>query len=524
MTESQIEAKRAAALALLRNEFPVYAPECLKIRTKSGTIVPFALNRIQLHIHARLNAQLERTGKVRAIILKGRQGGASTYIGGRFYHKTSMHRGIQTFILTHALDATDNLFAMVERFYKHNPIKPITSAANAKELSFGELESGYSVGTARATEIGRSSTIQLLHWSEVAFSQNASDHFSGLVQTVPDEPGTEIILESTANGPTGEFYQRWQQAEAGIGDYEAIFVPWFWSEEYRRPVPAGFKLDEEEAEYQQQHGLDLEQMVWRRAKITELRDPLKFKQEYPATAAEAFENTGNDSFIKAASVMAARKATKEGIGPLILGVDPSRYGDDRFSVAWRRGRKISKVESRDQLGTVEAVGWLKTIIDNDKPDRVFIDAGGGGDRIFDMMISWGAPYDQLLELVNFGGAAQESVTVMRDGTKRAGPKNRRAEMWLRSRDWLEQEGGADIPDSDALHSDAIGPGYKYDLTSQQLILESKDDMRKRKIRSPDEWDAVALTFASPVKPKRPHPIDRPRVVTIGSDSSGWMGS
>lgn len=59
--------------------------------------------------------------------------------------------------------------------------------------------------------------------------------------------------------------------------------------------------------------------------------------------------------------------------------------------------------------------------------------------------------------------------------------------------------GADIPDSDALQADACGPGYKYD-SSTRLVLESKDDMRRRDAPSPDEWDAVALTFAEPVSP------------------------
>jgi hypothetical protein len=70
-------------------------------------------------------------------------------------------------------------------------------------------------------------------------------------------------------------------------------------------------------------------------------------------------------------------------------------------------------------------------------------------------------------------------------------------MWWNSRDWLADELGADIPDLDSLQADACGPGYKYDA-NQMVLLESKEDMRKRGVRSPDEWDAVALTFAEPV--------------------------
>ena len=60
-------------------------------------------------------------------------------------------------------------------------------------------------------------------------------------------------------------------------------------------------------------------MAWRRIKIAELRDPALFKQEYPANAAEAFQQTGHDSFIPPALIANARKATHEPSGPLIMG-------------------------------------------------------------------------------------------------------------------------------------------------------------------------------------------------------------
>jgi hypothetical protein len=70
-------------------------------------------------------------------------------------------------------------------------------------------------------------------------------------------------------------------------------------------------------------------------------------------------------------------------------------------------------------------------------------------------------------------------------------------MWLKSREWLEDPAGAALPDSDALQADACGPAYGFDSHSR-LKLESKEHMRARGAKSPDEWDAVALTFAEPV--------------------------
>lgn len=483
----------------LRDDFEHYAPRCLRIRTKAGEVLPLNLNRAQRYVHERLEAQLQATGKVRALLLKARQQGFSTYIGGRFYHKVTHKRGRQAFILTHEQDATDNLFGMTERYHEHCPemVRPQTGAANAKTLAFDLLDSGYSVGTAGTKAVGRSKTIQYLHGSEVAFWPNAPTHFAGVVQAVPDLPGTEIILESTANGIGGEFHERWQQAEAGIGDYIAVFVPWFWSDEYRRPVPPGFVATDEEWLLIDSFGLDDEQLVWRRAKIAELKDPMLFAQEYPATAQEAFQTTGHDSFIKAAAVLRARKATCEGIGALVLGVDPARFGDDRFVIYARRGRKAWKVGSWPKIDTVGGANRVKEAMDSLKPKKVFIDAGGLGVGVIDLLKSWGGIYESIVSAVNFGGAPMRVEETLPDGTKKPGPKNRRSEMWMGAKEWLDDEGGADIPDEDLIQGDLCGPGYYYDA-NQRLMLESKEDMRARGVRSPDDGDALALTFAEPV--------------------------
>ena len=487
----------------LRDDFEHYAPRCLKIRTKSGKIEPLALNQAQEYVHAKLEAQRQKTGKVRALILKARQQGFSTYIAGRFYHRVTHTEGLQCFILTHEQAATDNLFGMVDRYHKHNHplVKPSTGASNAKELYFDKLDSGYSVGTAGAKAVGRSKTVQLFHGSEAAFWPNAPTHFAGVVQAIPDLPGTEVILESTANGVGGEFHERWQMAEAGIGDYQAIFVPWFWSKEYQRPVPDGFLLSDEEQDYAELHGLTTEQMVWRRAKIAELKDPLLFKQEYPATAAEAFQTTGHDAFIAANDaevVLRARKHTLEPMGPLVVGMDPAGQGADATAVAWRRGGKLLKVERRHKLTAVDKANWVKAIIDQDKPAKMFVDVGGGYGEFIQIVRDWGDPYDKIVEAVNFGSDPQDPPKIGEGGEPLPGPRNRRAEMWMRMRDWLEDTLGADIPDDDALHADLMAPGYRHD-TRQNILLESKVDIKKRGMRSPDAADALALTFASPVR-------------------------
>lgn len=488
----------------LKDDLEHYASRCLKIRSKSGAIEPFIFNRAQNYLHEKLEAQRNSIGKVRALIVKGRQQGCSSYVSGRFYHRITHSKGFRVFILTHEQEATDNLFGMVNRFHEHCPlpVKPHTGAANAKELFFDNLDSGYKVGTAGTKAVGRSQTIQLFHGSEIAFWPNAETHAAGVLQAVPDLPGTEVILESTANGVGNFFHQRWREAETGASDYIAVFIPWFWQDEYRKPVPERFSPTEEELEYQDAYELDLQQICWMRNKISELKDPLLFKQEYPANAAEAFQLTGHDSYIPAVLVLKARKMRVDAVGPLVIGADPARYGDDRFSIAWRRGRKLERLESRRKLNTVDGANWIRQIIDADKPAKVFIDVGGIGGGVVDIIESWGDPYRNAIKAISFGEAPQDTYDYDVDGTKTvAGPLNRRAEMWMRSKEWLETTGGVELPDRDSIQADACAPGYKYNINNK-LVLQSKEEMRKHGLVSPDEWDAIALTFAEPVSEKK----------------------
>lgn len=472
----------------LKSDFLHYAAKCLSIRTKAGKVESFTMNTAQLHIHACIEEQLARTGKVRAIILKGRQQGCSTYVEGRFYWKVTHRKGVRAFILTHHADATNNLFELASRYHDNCPVvvKPHTGASNAKELLFDLLDSGYKVGTAGSTAVGRGSTIQFFHGSEVAFWPNAQTHAAGVLQAVPDEPGTEVIKESTANGLGNYFHKEWQDAVAGKSDYIAIFVPWYWQEEYAREVPAGFTLDSDEEKYRDAYELTMEQMVWRRAKIVELGE-LLFKQEYPATAAEAFQMSGHDPYIPAPLVVAARGNKVEGIGPHKLGVDPARYGDDRTSLCYRQGRKVHWIRSYEKKSTMEVAGIVFKAIQEIGADQCAIDVGGLGAGV----------YDRLEELVDQEKCQLVPVNSAETPIDQDRYTNKRAEMWGEQKDWLTA-GPVSLPDDDELQADLTQIKYGYD-SSNRLKMEKKEDMRKRGLRSPDKADSLGLTFAEPVK-------------------------
>lgn len=489
MSSKLLSPSELAELAKLEDNYSLFAETLLKIRTKSGVIKNLKFNRAQNFIHEKLEHQIKMIGKIRALILKGRQQGCSTYVGGRFYHKTTHNRGIRTFILTHEQEATNNLFGMVERYYELMPpvYRPSIGASNRKELVFDKLDSGYRVGTAGTKGVGRSATIQLFHGSEVAFWPHADTHAAGILQAIPNEPGTEVILESTANGLGNFFHQAWQQAVSGQSEYQAIFVPWFIQPEYRDPPAPDFALDDEEMDYQQVYGLDLRQMAWRRKKIIELGDPLLFKQEYPATPEEAFQTTGVESYIKSEHVMLARKQQlHRSYGAVLAGFDPARDGKDRDAWIYRQGLNAFGLEYHQMKDFSEKVAFvIRKLRSEPHIDQLYIDYGGGGWEIAGMLREAG--YDRRVRVVNFGAAADYNEMYF----------NKRAEMYGNLKAWISDRNEIpSIPDDDELHADLCAPTYGYDIRSR-IKLERKAEVKKRFLKSPDGADALALTFAYP---------------------------
>lgn len=475
----------------LKSEYTFYAEKILRIRTKEGAILPFILNDVQQYIHNTLSEQKTKTGRVRAIILKGRQQGCSTYVAGRYYHKTTHSKGLRTFILTHDTKATSNLFEMVQRYYEHTPeaLRPVLGTSNQKELSFSLLDSGYHVGTAGSRGTGRSNTIQLFHGSEVAFWPHAAEHAAGVLQAIPDGEGTEVILESTANGMGNYFHQQWCKAVAGKGDFIAVFIPWYWQKEYIKPVPEAFVLDEEEISYMDTYDLTLNQMAWRRAKIESLGDPLLFKQEYPATPDEAFQFSGVDSFISSDIVAKARKNPEfSTYGAIVAGYDPARDGKDRDALIYRQGVNAFGLTYKDFRTTPERIAFCKQVLDNPiiRLDTLFLDYGGGGYEIGGMLDEAG--YGDRIRVINSGTGADKAHLY----------KNKRAEMWGDMKAWLTDKNvPVHIPDDNSLHADIVAPGWKYD-SNTKIQLESKKEIKKRELLSPDGGDALALTFAQTV--------------------------
>ena len=553
MAEAELEPELSEAAliehyARLKADFEYFAPRCLVIRTKDAGNQPFVLNEAQLFAHQTAEQQMADEGRVRIIVLKGRQQGMSTYIEGRFYWKVIHRKGVSAFILTHEGKATGNLFEMATRYHDNCPddLRPSTDRDSGKELHFDLLDSGYKVGTAGSKGTGRSATFQYFHGSEVAFWPNAEDHTTGAMQTVPETSG-EIWLESTSDGMGNFFFFHWVKAVAGLNGYIALFIPWFWQSEYELPYN-GETLDSsadpdnpDEVELLDRFGpggwdapsedpakcLTPENLMWRRRKIAQLPDGVaQFKREYPNDPQEAFENAGYRQLISARAVGRAiangarvneegthlnnQGGTIEARGPMILGVDPARFGDDRLAIALRQGRITWDITSYEhKMDQMEIAGLVKMILDSLPIDACFIDEGMGV-GVIDALHEQG--YEEV-EGVNFGAGAWNQQKY----------GNRRNEMWQEMKEWFDDpnvvliHNGAEDREKKTEEAtlDLCAVEYKFNSRNMKE-LEPKDKTKERLGLSPDCGDALALTFARPVAYSEPPPDGDPH---SGRDNS-----
>ena len=295
----QAEQARIKLRLRLLNDFTFYAKHCVKIRTKKGTIVPLVLNRVQKRFAQAIIDQMTTTGRVRMVVLKARQQGLSTVITAWQYWWLSQRKAQKGLVMAHEADSTTTLFDMYKRVHDNVPdeVRPHAKYSSRTELQFDRLDTGLRVATAGGRGVARGETLTTAHLSEVAFwpTAFAATNFNGLIQAVPDEPGTAVFLESTAQGMTGKFREMWVGAADGSNGYVPFFSAWFESDEYRETAPDDFTRTPDEEALAKQFNLDDDQLYWRRRKIAQNGLGL-FKQEYPATPDEAFLSTGRPVF------------------------------------------------------------------------------------------------------------------------------------------------------------------------------------------------------------------------------------
>ena len=222
-----------------------------------------------------------------------------------------------------------------------------------------------------------------------------------------------------------------------------------------------------------------------------------------------FPNASDDQFIGTSLVeeAMARAPAQDPSAPVVVGVDPARFGADATVIAVRQGRDIIAIRRYRGDDTMEVVGRVIDTITEFSPQLVVIDEGGLGAGVVDRL------KEQRYKIrgVNFGNKSAKPLMY----------GNKRAEMWGAMKEWLKT---ASIPKDKFLKSDLTGPMMKPD-SKGTIFLESKKDMKARGLASPDAADAIAITFAFPVARREARVDTRPRTVYAGGAvSSGWMAS
>lgn len=289
-----------------------YIERFLVIRTKKGRLTRLRFKPAQVELYETMKREHEAGRPVRIVILKARQLGFSTLIEAVFFQDAATRPLVRTMIVAHEEEATSNLFRMNKLFYDQLPtaLRPMRKNSNAQEIVFENptkdaadkernpgLMSSIRCVTAGGGEVGRSYTLTNVHASEAAFWPHMNETLDSLLQAVPDDPDTAVVIETTPNG-FNSFKTFWDDAVAGKNGFLPVFFPWFKEPEYRREVAPGTEWTEDEERMREAYGLDDEQLAWRRWCIANnLRgDAEKFKQEYPSCPEEAFLTSGNPFF------------------------------------------------------------------------------------------------------------------------------------------------------------------------------------------------------------------------------------
>ena len=239
-------------------------------------------------------------------------------------------------------------------------------------------------------------------------------------------------------------------------------------------------------------------------------------QEYGPDSVQAhvevygeFPSAGDDQFIPVYLVDDAtqRPRYKDASAPIIIGVDPARFGADATVIAVRQGRDLNVIKRYRGDDTMEIVGRVIEAIEEFNPTLVVIDEGGLGAGIVDRLKE--QRYKQV-KGVNFGNKSTKPIMY----------GNKRAEMWGSMREWLKT---ASVPTDKLLKSDLTSPKVKPD-SKGTIFLEGKKEMKARGLASPDAADAIAVTFAYPVGTRTPVDKQIRRSYGRSGISTSWLGS
>lgn len=354
-----------------------------------------------------------------------------------------------------------SLFWKVRQFIALLPLefRPVgyNETRDALHMRISNPENGAVIVGEAGDNIGRGNRTSIYFKDESAFYERAEAIDAALSQTSNCK-----IDVSTPNGNGGPFYRK------RFGGKIEVFT-FNWRDDPRK----------DEAWYRQQ---------------CEKNDPVIVAQEIDIN----YDASVTNSWIPGDTVnhaMGRGPADVEAVGGLRVGIDVARFGGDKSVITFRRGRVLIKQEVRGSLDTEQLAALAKTEIDafRERPEQIAVDTIGIGAGVADKLRVW---YGELVADVN-------SSIKLSDGQN----YNLRAFMWRQMKDWVAA--GASIPNDGDLKAEMTALRYSY--RGGELLIESKDDAKKRGIKSPDRADSLALTFAIPGGMGYSQPLNYPNL-------------
>lgn len=266
----------------------------------------FGLNRGQLKLLRAIWEQARENKPIRIILLKARQFGGSTVVEAVMYLFSREFLGTQYHIISYEKKSSKHLYDMYDLYWNNDPHK--RARKYTKEgLEYKECGGSIQLMTGYTKNTGRSFTLHGVHISEIAMWRVPDQSMLAVLQCVPWSPLTIIVLESTADGASGYFYDKWNNPIInGVRDsYVRVFVGWWELEEYSMEFTSRKERSEfessirnEEKAMMRDYKLTMEQLKWRRHMIVNNcdGDEEKFRQEYPSNPEEAFLCSGRGVF------------------------------------------------------------------------------------------------------------------------------------------------------------------------------------------------------------------------------------
>jgi hypothetical protein len=483
MTEKTKDAVNWNAVAARMRSDPILWMEaCLKIRDRTGKLVPFRLNPFQKKLVNEVMGRLENGRRAFFVILKGRQLGISTVCRGLMLWRALNFQGQQCVVAAHEVGLTKQSLTLMREMLESLPGAfgyPEPEISSDTRVMWRRSGSTVMQRLPAGKSEGRGLPVHFLHCTEADFFDTLQagcwERFLGGVLPALPQRGSIFIVESTCQGRKA-LWDLYTKSMGPNSEWGHLFFPWFEEPQYR--TDTRHELTEMELEQQKRHGLDDDQInFW--AGFSREVGTLTALREYPFCIEDAFSVAGSNGLLTPDAIeraMGRQLWPLQEREPVILGVDPSRLRDST-GIAVRQGKNMVSVSEIPPLGNVYDLAELVVSIVRDyRVDIINCDSGGLGSAFIDVLQKM---VQRFVNAVDFGSKAKDEGKFF----------NRRAEMYDALRKWLAADGK--LPGCPALANELLAIEINT-RKEGRLLLEPKHRLKK----SPNMADACALTMTA----------------------------